>query len=122
MDDLAKLKQQKQALDKKLLKMEDKVFGQFCKRLKINSIRQYEDISMHEEQANSQKKMEYVSAKAKFENMIRFDSKRLEDAVEREKRLEQKLAQLKKSDEKTRKKESTFQQKLESLFQIDLDI
>ena len=101
--------------DKELLKLEDQIFGAFCKKLKIKSIREYEEMSIRDRQTVSSKRMEYVAAKAKLENMIRFDTKRLADTAEREARLQAKLDLLNTNNKKIAKKISIFQAQLEKL-------
>jgi structural maintenance of chromosome 1 len=66
---LLKLQQEVDRLDKVIEKAENQVFADFCKKIKISSIREYEESALSATREFSEKALEYSTAKAKLESL-----------------------------------------------------
>jgi structural maintenance of chromosome 1 len=66
---LDKLNHQRQAVVTSIREIETKIFGEFCDTHGFSNISEYEAISVGESKEMMSKRLEYISAKAKLENM-----------------------------------------------------
>lgn len=89
-----KLEDEKSDLDGKIGKVEDTVFADFCKRVKIRNIREYENTTLKATEEVAEKSLELSGVKAKIENLMQFDRQRLEDQQTRIDEIEKSLEKL----------------------------
>ena len=68
-------------------KVEDNVFGSFCKRLGYKNIRDYEAQQGGLQQEAAQKKLEFTTQRSKLENQLSFETQRLQATQDRVKSL-----------------------------------
>jgi structural maintenance of chromosome 1 len=58
-----------QQLDQAIQKVEQNVFADFCKSIKVKNIRDYERSTLKATEEAAEKKLELSTAKAKLENL-----------------------------------------------------
>src|SRR6202023_842825 len=68
-------------------KIEDKTFAQFCKKIKVNNIRVYEEQQGGLAKESAQKRNEYSRQISKLQTQLSFEQGRLQDIVDRIKKL-----------------------------------
>ncbi|KAI8911697.1 RecF/RecN/SMC [Gorgonomyces haynaldii] len=95
----AHIQQQQQAL-----------FADFCQKIGVASLEEYHSRTTAVTSAKSQKKLEYVTAKAKLENQLHFENKRHQETRQRVDRLQDRITQLEKSLEKANETKSELEQ------------
>jgi structural maintenance of chromosome 1 len=63
--------------------VEDQVFAAFCKRYKLNNIREYEDRQLRFSEETSKRNLEFTTQIAKLENQLAFENEALSEMQER---------------------------------------
>lgn len=71
-------------------KVEDEVFGDFCRRLQYTDIRDYEAQQGSRQQEAAQKKLEFTTQKSRLESQLSFENQRLQSTHDRIQRLQEK--------------------------------
>src|SRR5699024_10496462 len=64
-------------------RVEDEIYGDFCRRLGYSDIREYEAQQGSLQQEAAQKKLEFTKQKSKIENQLGFEKQRLQATDDR---------------------------------------
>ena len=80
---LAEVEEEISQVQETIIECENQAFGSFCAEIGVSTIREYQQGTLMYLQKANQKKVEYVTAKAKLESAIRFEQQRLDEATQR---------------------------------------
>lgn len=87
---LQNIKDRLQASQDGVAQVADEVFAAFCQRLGYSNIREYEAQQGTVQQEAAQKRLEFTKQRSRLENMIQFETSRLQATDERLQSLEEK--------------------------------
>lgn len=74
------------------MRIEDEVFSDFCSRIQVANIREYESSQVRGAQELREKQLNLTTQRSKVENQLLFERQQLEELQQRFSRLEQTLA------------------------------
>lgn len=109
-------------VDAIILEHEQKVFPNFCQKVGIKNIREYEELSLKNTQEITSKRLEYVGGKSKLENIIKFDERRLDETQKRMEKLEQVCIKLEKKIREYEEKKQEIDASIEEIFKQQLEM
>lgn len=94
---LKKLNDQIKALDDVVYQCQNDVFKDFCVDIGVADIREYEKGRLSATLVNSQKRLEYVTKKAKIENLLVYEKEQLNETNSRKEKIEFKINEINES-------------------------
>ncbi|KAI8927149.1 RecF/RecN/SMC [Entophlyctis helioformis] len=77
------IREQVDAIDRSVRDVERQVFGDFCERIGVASIREYEDSQLKTSQETAERRLQFQTQQAKLENQILFERQRLDELSKR---------------------------------------
>ncbi|KTW31066.1 cohesin subunit SMC1 [Pneumocystis jirovecii RU7] len=75
-------------LQNKINDIEDKIFQDFCSKIKVKNIREYENSHGSWVQETTEKRMSFLTQESKLNNQLTFEKQRLDETSERIKKLQ----------------------------------
>ncbi|WVN85323.1 uncharacterized protein L203_100468 [Cryptococcus depauperatus CBS 7841] len=102
-------------LDKIIRKADDKVFGPFCRRIGVASIRDYEDVQLRIAKEANEAMEAFAAQQARVKHQIDFESTQLKNTRERLAALRQVASKEETNLTDLRKQRETIQMELEAL-------
>ncbi|KAG2187751.1 hypothetical protein INT44_005441, partial [Umbelopsis vinacea] len=91
-DELQRQHQTIAELEDHIIRIEDEVFSDFCSRIQVTNIREYESSQVRGAQELREKQLNLTTQRSKVENQLLFERQQLEELQQRFSRLEQTLA------------------------------
>ncbi|KAI8575705.1 hypothetical protein K450DRAFT_260414 [Umbelopsis ramanniana AG] len=91
-DELQRQHQTIAELEDHIIRIEDEVFSDFCSRIQVANIREYESSQVRGAQELREKQLNLTTQRSKVENQLLFERQQLEELQQRFSRLEQTLA------------------------------
>ncbi|KAK9456973.1 RecF/RecN/SMC protein [Dipodascopsis uninucleata] len=70
-------------LEERVRQIENSIFQDFCRKIKVSSIREYEEFQGAILQEASRKRLEYTTQKSRLNNQYKFEAERLNETTER---------------------------------------
>ncbi|CAG8636781.1 7886_t:CDS:10, partial [Ambispora leptoticha] len=88
-NDLAALKSRIASLEDEINAIEDSIFSEFCEKIRVANIREYEQRQLRMAQEAAEKKLQFATKQSRLQNQLKFAEEQLNETADRLTKLQE---------------------------------